>query len=344
VKTVELDGRKLKILQAIIDDYIATAVPIGSRTISKKHDIGFSSATIRNEMSDLEERGFLDQPHTSAGRIPSNKAYRLYVDNMIKSMPLSRKEIETIQSYFNVRMGEVETIVQNAAKALSDLTNYTSMALAPKHETIVFKHIQLIPIVDGKVLMIAVTNVGVLKDIVLRVPSDITPDVLESISRMLTIAMKERSWGELKSVLYDQLKGNISEHRAFMDEILSSLEYSLRGDQQPDVLLAGTRNIFNHPEYSDIQKARTFFELIEEKDAIVSVLTKASDIGFSVRIGEENEIKELKDCSVITAVYRIGDESIGTLGVIGPTRMNYQRVISVLQYIGNSLSFILRDL
>jgi heat-inducible transcriptional repressor len=343
---VELDGRKLKILQAIIDDYIATAVPIGSRTISKKYDIGYSSATIRNEMSDLEEMGFLDQPHTSAGRVPSQKAYRLYVDHMIKGLPLSDTESRMVKAYFNMRLGEVESILKCATRALSDLTNYTSVALVPESKTVSIQHVHLIPIGSGRVLVVVVTDAGVVKDLVIRVPEDVSLSLLDHISRLLTAELAGKSPQDIQAVAAELQSRRTAEYYLFVDDILEGLNQELTQRQQegPDMVLEGVRNILNFPEYSDVEKAKHFLELFESKNPLAGVLARMADMEFSVKIGDENEVEELKSCSVITAMYRIGDKGIGTLGVIGPVRMNYQRVISVLNYIGGSLSMIFKDL
>ncbi|MGI6168977.1 MAG: heat-inducible transcriptional repressor HrcA [Christensenellales bacterium] len=341
-----LDGRKLKILQAIIDDYIATAVPIGSRTISKKYDIGYSSATIRNEMSDLEEMGFLDQPHTSAGRVPSQKAYRLYVDHMIKGLPLSPAEDAAVKAYFNIRMGELENVLKCATKALADLTSYTSVALVPERETVNIQHIQLVPVSIGRVLVVVVTDAGVVKDLIIRVPEEVSVSLLDHISRLLTAELKGKTPEDIPAVAADVQSRKMAEYHLFLEDILECLNQDMieRRNEGPDMVLEGVRNILNFPEYSDVEKAKHFLELFDSKDPLASMLAQMSDMEFSVKIGDENEMEELKSCSVITAMYRIGSKGIGTLGVIGPVRMDYQRVISVLNYIGNNLSRVLKDL
>ena len=339
-----LDPRKIKILQAIIDEYIANAVPIGSRTISKKEGICCSSATIRNEMSDLEELGFLDQPHTSAGRIPSNKAYRLYVDNMIRNYSLSKEEIQYIQSYFDGRMNDVEHLVKQTARILSNITRYMSVALPPTLKRVTVQHVQLVPVTQGRTLLLVVTDVGILKDVLIRTPETMDPQTLENVSRMITDTIKGKTVDEARLLLAQKLDREMMSHRQIIRDVFAEVENKMIHSAAKDVVLEGAMNMLAHPEYNDLSRLKSFLSMVDAKDVLFDMLSKANNFEISVTIGDENEYDDLKDCSVVTATYKIGGYDIGSLGVIGPTRMNYQKVISVLGYLGKSLSMILTEL
>lgn len=341
---MELDERKLRILKAIIDDYIMTAAPIGSRTISKRADIGFSSATIRNEMSDLEELGLLEQPHTSAGRIPSDKAYRLYVNSIMQETTLSGAEIEQIKGYFSRRMDEVEDVVRQTAHVLSQTTRYTSMVLAPQLHSVRLKHIQLVPVCEGRALAVIVTDAGIIRDSIIRVPFDMKPSQLEHLSHMLTERFYNCRISDIGASLDGGLYSEMGEQREFFDSVLTAVNQRIVGAGSRKVELSGTTNMLNYPEYSDMDKAKSFLSAIETKDFLFKMLSEASKLEFTITIGNENESENMKDCSVVTATYKIGDESIGSMGVIGPTRMDYSKVLAVLGYMGKSLSEMLTNL
>ena len=327
------------ILRTIIDDYISTAVPVGSRTISRKQGVGFSPATIRNEMSDLEELGYLAQPHTSAGRIPSAKAYRLYVDQLMRVHKLSDDDMSRINDHLKTRVGEVEEIIRCAAHALSDMTNYTALVVAPQMGTLRIKRVQLIPVTESSALMIIITNAGLVKDAVVRIPEGMKSDLLYSISEMLTEQLSGLTLGEMRGKFAGVFR-DLKEHRRLLASVLDVMENRLR--EEPDkITVGGTSNLLAFPEYADIEKARSFLSVLESHDKLYPLLRQAGSMEFTIRIGPENDLPELRDCSLVTAVYRIGNHSTGTLGILGPTRMNYGRVISVLGFMGKALSSLM---
>lgn len=227
---MKLDERKFLILQAIIDDYITTAVPVGSRTISRKAGVGFSPATIRNEMSDLEELGYLDQPHTSAGRIPSYKAYRLYVDRLLKVGKLSDEDARRIQGHIDRRTGQIEEVIRNAAQVLSDMTQYTSLVMPPQSNTLRINRVQLVQVNDNTALMIVVTNAGIVKDTVIRIPEEMHADHLYSISKMLTEMLKDRPMHEVRAEFAAMFR-DMQSHRRLFANVLDVLENELREDR-----------------------------------------------------------------------------------------------------------------
>lgn len=338
---MDLSERKLSILRAVIDDYIMTGLPIGSRTISKKHGIELSSATIRNEMADLEELGYLEQPHTSAGRVPSHKAYRYYVDRLMKVVKLNTAEANKIKRYFEDRMSEVEQVMEKAAQVLSDTTHHISMVLKPQLKKSVIKRIQIVKITERKAILLVVTDAGLVTDTVMTVPEGITPDYLEMISNLLTDKLSAKTLEEAEADLKCCLSENISFGSAFVTDILSAIETSVEPQGEKGILLAGTQNIIEYPDYMSIEKAKSFISVLQTKEMLYEMMKKATQLEFSVTIGQENEVKELRDLSVVTATYKIGGKSLGSFGVIGPTRMDYAKVISILGFVGQSLNSIL---
>ncbi len=335
-----MDARKFRILQAIIDDYILTAIPVGSRTISKKYEMGLSSATIRNEMSDLEELGYLDQPHVSAGRVPSAKAYRLYVDQLLERGVISGGESESLHSYFADRSRQMEDVINRAAQVLSGLTNYTSLVLSPKGQELRIRNLQLVPVSSTHALVVIVTDGGIMRDTVVEVGSGLDADALYSISRTLTERLSGLTLSEAQRVLAQSSSEMHQQHRQLAGNIASFMGQA-GSNTKARLALGGPSNILNFPEYSDVEKAKGFLSVLETKDQLVDLLEKQGEMAFTVRIGPETGIPELSDCSLVTATYRLGDNTHGTIGVIGPTRMHYGQVLSVLNAMGQQLSILL---
>ena len=334
---MNMDERKMRILRAIIDDYILTGVPVGSRTISKKYETSLSSATIRNEMSDLEELGFLDQPHISAGRIPSAKAYRLYVDSLLRTGVITDDSAESILRHFSGRVHQMEDVIDHAARVLSSLTQYTAVVLSPKGSEPKLQTIQLVPVTSGSALVVIVTDQGVIRDSVIRVSSEIDGDTLYDISRTLTEELRGCTLSkacEMMPQLNQRMEGN--------DEVLRGLYgYFSEGRQSPripHVAVGGTSNMLSYPEYSDVDKARNFLSLMETRDKLADIIRGSGEMAFTVRIGPETGVPEMADCSIVTATYSTRGGQQGTIGVIGPTRMRYSRVISILNMMGQELT------
>ena len=332
-----MDDRKMRILQAIIDDYILTGIPVGSRTISKKYDMGLSSATIRNEMSDLEELGFLDQPHVSAGRIPSAKAYRLYVDTLLETGKIPNTAEESVRSHFTGRVHQMEDVIDHAAQVISSLTHYTSVVLSPKGEQPRIQTIQLVPVSAETALVVIVTDQGMVRDNVIRVGGQMDSDTLYAISRTLTNELRGVTLAEACEripIINERISGN--------DRILQGLYgFLAEGQNAPrrgHMAVGGTSNMLAYPEYSDVDKARNFLSLMETRDKLADIIRGSSGMSFTVRIGPETGVPEMADCSIVTAAYSTRGGQQGTIGVIGPTRMQYSKVLSILNIIGHQLT------
>ena len=337
-----MDERKFRILQAIIDDYILTAEPVGSRTISKKYDMGLSSATIRNEMSDLEELGYLDQPHVSAGRVPSAKAYRLYVDQLLQSGRIASDTEEDVRRYFAGRMRQMEDVVDHAARVLSSLTHYTAVVLPPSAPEPRIRNLQLVPVSERTALVVIVTDGGIVRDTVINVPEQLDADSLYAISRRLTEVLSGHTLTETVRLM-PQLIAQIRTGQKLVQGLEEIFQDRAIHKRQTHVGIGGTSNMLAYPEYSDVEKARNFLSLMETRDKLASIIAQDGSVSFTVRIGPETGVPEMADCSIVTAAYTSGSGHQGTIGVIGPTRMRYSRVLAVLSEMGRQLSEIFSE-
>jgi heat-inducible transcriptional repressor len=339
---MELGERKKAILRAIIDDYIQTAEPVGSRTIAKKHEMGLSPATIRNEMADLEELGYLEQPHTSAGRIPSDKGYRLYVDELMEVGYPTREEIEAIKGMLQLAtIYEVDKIIRRVTKLISEVTNYTSAVLSPSVKKSKVMSIQLIQVSLTELVAVVVTDTAIIKNVVIKLPRPISGDTTVKINNMLNEKLCGLTIQDIGLEVISSIQMEMAGYNEIFNAIIPVLYESLR-DAQSEVYLEGTTNIFQHPEYNDIDKAKNFLSLIEQKDVLREIFFEEGE-SLVISIGKENEIKEIKDCSVIKASYKISNKNVGTIGVIGPTRMDYGRVIGILKSLSDILNKMLKN-
>ena len=334
---MNMDERKMRILRAIIDDYILTGVPVGSRTISKKYEMGLSSATIRNEMSDLEELGFLDQPHVSAGRIPSAKAYRLYVDTLLQNGTIPDSSAESVIGHFSGRVHQMEDVIDHAARVLSSLTQYTAVVLSPKGIEPRLQTIQLVPMSAGSALVVIVTDQGVIRDSVIRIPGEMDGDTLYAISRTLTDELRGSTLTRACEILPDMIR-RMEGNEAVLQGLYGYFSEGRQSPRTPHVAIGGTSNILSYPEYSDVDKARNFLSLMETRDKLADIIRGSGEMAFTVRIGPETGVPEMADCSIVTATYSSRGGQQGTIGVIGPTRMRYSRVISILNVMGHQLT------
>lgn len=337
---MSLGGRKRLILQAIIEDYINTAEPVGSRTISKKYLTSVSSATIRNEMADLEEMGYIEQPHTSAGRIPSDMGYRLYVDSLMNQNVIKDVEREYIRKEFLETLGEIDRLIKHASRLLSNMTKYTSIAMAPQFQRTCLKHIQLVKIDSLNVLAVIVTDAGIVKNSVIRIEEDIDIYTLEKISSMLNEKFTGFSLEQLIDMESTAMDSGVNGYNEILVKVIPELLQALKYSDRAEVYHDGASNLLDLPEYNDVQKAREFLNVLEEHDLLFEVLSDVSK-DLSVTIGRENKFEQLKNCSLITATYSINGKTIGSIGVLGPTRMEYSKVISVVDCLTQNLNEIL---
>lgn len=342
---MDIDGRKLKILEAIIRDYIETGDPVGSRTISKKYDLGISSATIRNEMADLEELGLIVQPHTSAGRIPSDKGYRLYVDGMMQRINIE-PEIETvILNVIKNKMNRIDALVEETTKLIAMLTNCATIATTPSISEVCIKHIQLVPIDDHSVACVVVTDTNSVKNHVIPTPKAIDYAMCMSLTNTLNECLKGST---LRQIGLEEIRLSIEEkmqeYGSIAGSVLEAIDITLKQEDMPDVYIRGATNILDFQEFNNKEKARELFKLLEEKPYLIKVLDHTPPDTINIRIGEENILTPMKDCSIVTTSYRIGEYTVGNIGIIGPTRMDYSQVVSVLEYVSHHITNMLKGI
>lgn len=337
-----LTNRQLQILQVIVDDFVTSAQPVGSRQISKKEWINFSPATIRNEMADLEELGFLEKTHTSSGRVPSEKGYRFYVDHLLQPTSMSIGEIRLMQSIFQNRIVEMEQVIRESANILSDLTTYTTILLGPnvgKHRV---KRFQIVPLTDQSAVAIIVTDNGHVENRMITLPKGFVPSDIEKVVNILNDRLIGVSLLELQKKLELETLEVLRHHVRTADSFIQSLVNVTSIQQEGKIYVGGQSNILNQPEFHDLNKVRMFMDLMERKSQVIS-LFHPDDMGIHIRIGSENNHLGMEDCSVITATYSVGEEQHGSIAIIGPTRMDYQRVVTLLDIMRNGLSHVLSN-
>lgn len=335
-----LSDRQRMILSAIVDDYIRSAEPVGSRSISKRKGVTYSPATIRNEMADLEELGLLEQPHTSAGRIPSNKGYRYYVDHLLSPGTVSEEDVSTIRTYFAEKMIHWENITDHAAMILSQMTRYTSIVLGPETFNTTLKHFQLVPLSDRSAVAIIVTSTGHVEHRTMNIPETIEMNDLGKIVNLLNEKLQGVPFHRVKSVLHTEIASKMRRYITRCEHILTALEQSLVDPRDPRIFLTGAANMLTQPEFKDVDKAKLILDTLEET-ANLTQLFQFQNGGIQVRIGTENAMEAINQCSLITATFSYNGESLGTIGILGPTRMDYAKVMSLLDYLSHDMALLL---
>ncbi len=335
---MDLSERKLKILSAIIGDYVKTAEPVGSRTLSKKPELGYSPATIRNEMADLEELGYLTHPHTSAGRVPSDKAYRLYVNALMDKKELSREEKKLIAARLRGDVNEFEKTIEHAASLLSEITNLTSFAITPKQTDDVLKYINLLPVDEDTVILMIVSESGKVNNRAIKMSVPYTEENLKLLSKNMTYNYKGKTISQaLTNNIIANFETDIIAMSGLAEDLMPNFMKTLEDMLNVNLYMEGLTNIFDIPEYSDVSKARHFIEMLSKKEEMTRKLIEREE-GITISIGEENSEDELQDCSLITASYSIDGRLVGKIGVIGPTRMKYEEVTSIIEYLTDNLN------
>jgi heat-inducible transcriptional repressor len=340
-----LTDRQRMILQAVIDDYVRSAEPVGSRTISKRQDVTFSPATIRNDMADLEELGYLVQPHTSAGRIPSNKGYRFYVDHLMKPDKLSDETLDMLKRMFAQQFVEFEQLIQQTASVLSELTNYTSIVLGPDVFSTTLKHIQLIPISAHAAVAIIVTNTGFVENKKVSIPEGISISEMEQMVNILNAKLSGVPVFQLRTRLYSEVADELKKHLEQYNKAIGVLEQAFSTEKDERIFLGGTTHIFSQPEFRDVDRVKGLFELLEQTDRVHGLLaTSADQQGIQVKIGQENLDEAVAHCSIITASYFLDGKAVGKISILGPTRMEYRRVTTILNHMSKDLNHVMKRL
>lgn len=338
---MELDARKVTILKAIIKTYLETGEPVGSRTISKFSDLKLSSATIRNEMSDLEEMGYIIQPHTSAGRIPSDKGYRFYVDRILNEKD---QEVMEMKELMIQRVDRVELLLKKLAQALAANTNYAALISGPQYHQNKLKFIQLSKVDANKLLVVTMVEGNIIKNAIIDVKEPVRDEDLLNLNILLNSSLNGLTIEEINLGVISRLKEQAGLHGHVVDLVLNAVAEAIRADEEDlQIYTSGATNIFKYPELSDGEKASRLLSTFEQKDVLQDLLEEAnqkeagSDTGIQVYIGDEMPVQGMKDCSVVTANYELGEGLRGTIGIIGPKRMDYEKVLGTLKNLMTQL-------
>lgn len=338
---VELDERKLKILQAIIRNYMETGEPVGSRTISKYSDLNLSSATIRNEMSDLEEMGYILQPHTSAGRIPSDKGYRLYVDRMMEEKD---REVNELKELMIERTDKMERVLKQVVKVLAANTNYATMVSAPTYHQKKLKFIQLSKVSSTQILTVIMMEGNLVRNKVIPVREELDQETVLKLNILLNSVLNGLAIEEINLAMIKSLKEQAGTHSELVADVIDAVAEVIHSEEEVEIYTSGTTNIFRYPELSENGKASEILSTFEEKQELTDLVNRTleggADHGIQVYIGQELPVQAMKDCSVVTATYELGDGLRGTIGIIGPKRMDYENVVNTLKTLRDQLDEI----
>ena len=334
---MELDERKKKILHAIIQNYMETGEPVGSRTISKYSDLKLSSATIRNEMSDLEEMGYIIQPHTSAGRIPSDKGYRLYVDNLMQE---KNQEVADLKELMFQRTDRLEKVLKQVVKVLANNTNYATMISTPQYHQNKLKFIQLSKVDDHQILAVIVAEGNVIRNKLIPICEELNDETILKLNILLNTMLNGKTIEEINLQMISSMKEQAGIHSNIIGDVVDAVAEAIHSDEGMEIYTGGATNIFRYPELSDKQSAQEIISAFEEKQQLSELVTQtlSSDSkGIQVYIGNETPVQNMKDCSVVTATYELGEGMQGTIGIIGPKRMDYEHVLKSMKRLQTEL-------
>lgn len=336
-----LNERKKKILQIIIEDYISSAEPVGSRTIARKYDLGLSPATIRNEMSDLELLGYLEQPHTSAGRIPSAQAYRFYVDALIEPGTLTDNDMALIDGWYNERRRNIDDIFQSTAKILSRMTQNVSMVLTNQQTIANFCYLKFLPLDSQHAILCIVADDGSIDTNVVDIPLGMSSEEMDYLAGKMSKLLEDRNLSDISVEILQTVHTDVVEDKLIFSSLLQAVRKMTGRRQEQKVFLGGTKQLLNQPEFRDVERVRNLLGILEEEKVLKDLLQGGEDSGLKVTIGSENKFTGIQDCSMVQATYCLNGQIVGTMAVLGPTRMEYGKVISVMDYLHKYLKTIL---
>ncbi|NSW83278.1 MAG: heat-inducible transcription repressor HrcA [Syntrophothermus sp.] len=339
-----LDERKKLILEAIIKDYVETAEPVGSRSIVRKHQLGVSPATVRNEMADLEEMGFLEQPHTSAGRIPSQLGFRYYVDCMMEKEELAENEKELLHRVLSDRINDIFEVIRRTGVTLSQFTRYASFVISGPIKVAEIKSVQLVPMQKGTALVVLVTSSGVILHKLIDTPESIQAHDLEKISAFFTRGLAGVKLGELSRTSLKSLRDELLSQRKAIDRVLEAIDELLQASDEEKVLISGAINMLNEPEFRNPDKLKTVLGILEENSLFKKVLNDPGPQEVRIKIGRENEVEEIQELSLVFTSYEINGQEMGKIGLIGPVRMQYWRAAGLVESFRDVVEDVIRKL
>ena len=333
----DLDERKKKVLQAIVEEYINTAEPVSSGSITKGHGLDYSSATIRNDMAQLESIGFLDKPHTSAGRVPSAEGYRYYVNELLKEDNLTLEEIKYIQNKLKIKVNEIEDLTKVATTTLSEITHYTTVAVGPKADKQIIEEIKFVSLGQRMLMVVIVTDTGLVKETIIKFDEDITESQVDTLNNLFNTRLRGKPLSKIDKPMAEYIFSEVHYSIGIMKAIIEQINRIVE-EENNNIFLEGAKKSFDLPEFKSMKVAKNFVNLLDAKDEMVEIFNSGDAEDINVFIGDDDENSNLKDFSIITFKHTIGDKDLGTIGIIGPKRMDYAQVISVMKYISKKLN------
>ena len=331
-----LEKRQRQVLQAIIEEYINTAEPVSSGTIVENYNLGCSSATIRNDMAELEKLGYLEKPHTSSGRIPSAKGYRFYVDELLNDEKISLEEIQYIKSKLETKVNEIEDLTKIATDTLSEITHYTTVAIGPDANNNIISDVKFISLGNRILMAVVLTENGAIKETIIKYDEDISDTQIESLNFLFRNKLIGKPLTKIDKPMEEYIISSMEDQVDVIKPIINQMNKSL--EQSEYIYLEGANNVFDFPEFRKIDTARNFLSILDTKEQVMEILNSGIAKDINIYIGEENEKEELKDLSIVTFRHSVGNRDFGTIGIIGPKRMDYSKVISVMKYISKKLN------
>ena len=338
-----LDDRKKRILQAVVQDYITSAEPVGSRTLARKYDLGVSSATIRNEMADLEMLGYLEHIHTSSGRIPSSKGYRLYVDSLLPVQPMTEQEKAAINKWYQGKVQQVDQVFQETAKIISRMTRNVSLVLAPQLSTAAFRCMQFLPLDDHRVIAVLMTDAGFVENRIMEMPAGAAFEDFQRMAKVINETLAGHTLGAIQGGSLKRIEKEIGDSDLY-ESALHLIDKALDSQKKERLYLGGTTEMLEQPEFHNVDKVKELLVMLEKDQLMKDILKAHLGDGLTVSIGQENEYSGIKDCSIITATYHLDGELLGSMAVLGPTRMEYGRTMSLLNYMNQNLTEVIKRL
>ncbi|MGE5397376.1 MAG: heat-inducible transcriptional repressor HrcA [Chitinophagales bacterium] len=338
---MEIDERKRAILEAIIRDYVKTAEPVGSRAIVKKHNLGVSSATVRNEMADLEEMGYLEQPHTSAGRIPSETGFRYYVDYMMVKDEVTEEEEEFLRNILDRKVDDMSNLIQRTGQVLAQLTNYASVTVTPPSNKAEFRNMQMAMVGKDRAMIMLLTDVGTVIHRRIELPTGIRAEDLQVVSELFNATFQGKQLGDVSHTMLRSLRNELLHRRRIIERALEALEGAMSEDEDEKVYISGTLNILNQPEFKDFEKLKKVLVALEEHDFIKNLLQETGLKEVRIKIGNENESEEIKELSLVFTSMESEGKDMGRIGLIGPVRMEYWKASSSVEKVRDIIQDII---
>ena len=331
-----LNDRKKQILKAVIEEYISIAEPVSSGTIVEKYDLGFSSATIRNDMATLEQEGYLEKPHSSSGRIPSVKGYRFYVDELLNDENISLEEIQYIKENLQMKVNEIEDLTKITTNTISEMTHYTTVAIGPDVSNNLIKDIKFILLGERLLMAVILTENGAVKETIIKYDEDITQNQINDLNVTFNNKLRGKPLEKIDKPMEEYILSTMESQANVIKPVIKQMNKTI--EETNRIYLEGTSKVFDFPEFKKIDTAKNFLSILDTKEEMLEILNSGLAKDINVYIGDENENKDLKDLSIITFKHKVGNKDMGTIGIIGPKRMNYSKVISIMKYISKKLN------